>query len=102
MKLVMNMVRNLTIRLADANKMNEGRWLLLNVYQSLAPDEIERPLHRAPLTSSAPDRGSRTILQNHLKLASLSFWNHQKGILLREQAYLLALAQIHFIYGCVQ
>jgi len=43
MKLVMNMVRNLTIRLADANKMNEERWLLLNVYQSLAPDEIERP-----------------------------------------------------------
>ena len=43
MKLVINMVRNLTIRLANANKMNEGRWLLLNVYQSLAPDEIERP-----------------------------------------------------------
>ena len=42
MKLVMNMVRNLTIRPADANKMNEERWLLLNVYQSLAPDEIER------------------------------------------------------------
>ena len=37
------LVRNLTIRLADANKMNEERWLLLNVYQSLAPDEIERP-----------------------------------------------------------
>ena len=36
-------VRNLTIRLADANKMNEERRLLLNVYQSLAPDEIERP-----------------------------------------------------------
>ena len=35
------LVRNLTIRLADANKMNEERWLLLNVYQSLAPDEIE-------------------------------------------------------------
>ena len=43
MKLVMNMVRNPTIRLADANKMNEERWLLLNVNQSLAPDEIERP-----------------------------------------------------------
>ena len=55
------LVRNLTIRLADANKMNEERWLLLNVYQSLAPDEIERPgRDRAPLTSSAPDRGSRT------------------------------------------
>ena len=37
------LVRNLTIRLADANKMNEERWLLFNVYQSLAPDEIERP-----------------------------------------------------------
>ena len=43
MKLFMNMVRNLTIRLSDANKMNEERWLLLNVYQSLAPDEIESP-----------------------------------------------------------
>ena len=41
MKLIMNMVRNLTIRLADANKMNDERWLLLIVYQSLAPDEIE-------------------------------------------------------------
>ena len=30
------LVRNLTIRLADANKMNEEPWLLLNVYQSLA------------------------------------------------------------------
>ena len=50
MKLVMNMVRNLTIRLADANKMNEERWPFLNVYQSLGPDEIERPWHRAPLT----------------------------------------------------
>ena len=37
------LVRNLTIRLADANKMNEERRLLFNVYQSLAPDEIERP-----------------------------------------------------------
>ena len=43
MKLIMNMVRNLTIRLADANKMNEERWLLLNIHQSLTPDEIERP-----------------------------------------------------------
>ena len=37
------LVRNLTIRLAYANRINEERWLLLNVYQSLAPDEIERP-----------------------------------------------------------
>ena len=36
------LVRNLTIRLADANKTNKERWLLFNVYQSLAPDEIER------------------------------------------------------------
>ncbi|MGB1710258.1 MAG: hypothetical protein ACPHIV_04475, partial [Candidatus Puniceispirillaceae bacterium] len=36
------LVRNLTIRLADANKMNQKCWLLLNVYQGLAPDEIER------------------------------------------------------------
>ena len=43
MKLVMNMVRNLTIWLADAHKMNEERRLVLNVYQSLTPDEIERP-----------------------------------------------------------
>ena len=31
------------LRLVDVNKMNEERRLLLNVYQSLAPDEIERP-----------------------------------------------------------
>ena len=37
------LVRNLTIRLADANKMNEERLLLLNVHQSLAPYEIECP-----------------------------------------------------------
>ena len=30
------LVRNLTIRLADANRMNEELWLLFNVYQSLA------------------------------------------------------------------
>ena len=35
--------RNLTIWLADANRMNEERWLLRNVYQSLAPEEIECP-----------------------------------------------------------
>ena len=42
MKLVMNKVGNLTFRLADANKMNEEHCLLLDVYQSLAPDEIGR------------------------------------------------------------
>ena len=37
------LVRNLTNRLADANLMNEKQWLLLNIYQSLAPEDIERP-----------------------------------------------------------
>lgn len=37
------LVRNLTIRLADANKMNEDQWLRLNIYQSLTPEEIEQP-----------------------------------------------------------
>ena len=37
------LVRNLTIRLADANKMKKERWRLLNVYQSLTPDEIQSP-----------------------------------------------------------
>ena len=31
------------LRLVDVNKMNEERRLLFNVYQSLAPDDIERP-----------------------------------------------------------
>ena len=34
--------RKLTIRLADANKMDGGRWLLLNFYWSPAPNKIER------------------------------------------------------------
>ena len=37
------LIRNLTKRLADANEMNEQQWLQLNIYQSLAPDEIEKP-----------------------------------------------------------
>ena len=37
------LVCKLIIWLADANKMNEERWLLPNVYKSLAPDEIKRP-----------------------------------------------------------
>ena len=37
------LVRNLTIRLADANEMNERQWQMLNVYRSLSPEDIERP-----------------------------------------------------------
>jgi len=37
------LIRNLTNRLADANVMNEKQWLLLKIYQSLAPEDIERP-----------------------------------------------------------
>ena len=44
------LVRNLTIRLADANKMNQERWLLLNVYQSCL-------LYTSP--SPRDQRGSR-------------------------------------------
>ena len=37
------LVRNLTIRLADAKEMNERQWQMLNVYRSLSPEDIERP-----------------------------------------------------------
>ena len=37
------LIRNLTNRLADANEMNEQQWLQRNIYQSLTPDEIEKP-----------------------------------------------------------
>ena len=37
------LVRNLTIRLADANEMNARQWQMLNVYRSLSPEDIERP-----------------------------------------------------------
>ena len=37
------LVRNLTIRLADANEMNERQWQMLNVYRSLSPENIELP-----------------------------------------------------------
>jgi len=37
------LVRNLSIRLADANEMNERQWQMLNVYRSLPPEDIERP-----------------------------------------------------------
>ena len=36
------LIRNLTFRLADANRMNEERWQQLNIYRSLTPEEIER------------------------------------------------------------
>ena len=37
------LVSNLTIRLADANEINERQWQMLNVYCSLSPEDIERP-----------------------------------------------------------
>ena len=37
------LIRNLTFRLADANRMNDERWRQLNIYRSLTPEEIERP-----------------------------------------------------------
>ncbi len=37
------LVRNLTIRLADANEMNERHRQMLNVYRSPSPEDIERP-----------------------------------------------------------
>lgn len=37
------LIRNLTTRLADANQLNEEQWLRLNIYQSLTPEEIEKP-----------------------------------------------------------
>ena len=57
---------------------------------------------RAPLTSSASDKGWPGILQNHLNLASLSFLGRWMEHLLRKQANALALAQIHFIYAHVK
>ena len=41
------LIRNLTFRLADANRMNEERWQQLNIYRSLTPEEIERPCRRS-------------------------------------------------------
>ena len=37
------LIRNLTFRVADANRMNEERLQQLNIYRSLTPEEIERP-----------------------------------------------------------
>ena len=37
------LVRYLSIRLADANEMNERQWQMLNVYRSLSPEDIQQP-----------------------------------------------------------
>jgi len=37
------LIRNLTNRLADANRMNEEQWQQLNIYRSLTPEEIQKP-----------------------------------------------------------
>ena len=58
------LVCKLIIWLADANKMNEERWLLPNVYKSLAPDEIKRPCQRvARHSSKSPQIGMTFFLR---------------------------------------
>ena len=37
------LIRNLTFRLADANRMNEERWQQLNIYRSLTPRKSSAP-----------------------------------------------------------
>jgi CRP-like cAMP-binding protein len=37
------LVRNLTIRLADANELNERQWQMLKIYNSLSPGDIRLP-----------------------------------------------------------
>ena len=37
------LVRNLTIRLADANELNEFQWQMLKIYNSLSPGDIRQP-----------------------------------------------------------
>ena len=37
------LVRNLIIRLADANELNERQWQMLKVYNSLSPGDIRQP-----------------------------------------------------------
>ena len=37
------LIRNLTFRLADANRMNEERWQQLNIYRSLTPGKSSAP-----------------------------------------------------------
>ena len=37
------LVRNLSLRLADANQLNEKQWIKLNFYESLQPEDIDLP-----------------------------------------------------------
>ena len=37
------LVRNLSLRLADANQLNEKQWMKLNFYESLQPEDIDLP-----------------------------------------------------------
>ncbi len=37
------LVRNLTIRLADVNELNERQWQMLKIYISLSPGDIRQP-----------------------------------------------------------
>ena len=46
------LIRNLTFRLADANRMNEERWQQLNIHRSLKPEEIERPRRKSSKSST--------------------------------------------------
>ena len=34
------LVRNLTLRLADANMKNEAQWQQLSIYRNLTPEEV--------------------------------------------------------------
>lgn len=36
------LVRNLTLRLADANMKNESQWQQLSIYRNLTPDEVQK------------------------------------------------------------
>ena len=36
------LVRNLTLRLADANEKNETQWQQLSIYRNLTPDEVQK------------------------------------------------------------
>ena len=49
------LVRNLTIRLADANELNERQWQMLKIYNSLSPGDIRLP-RCVPVLPSVCDR----------------------------------------------
>lgn len=36
------LVRNLTLRLADANALNQSQWQQLSIYRNLTPDEVQK------------------------------------------------------------